>query len=213
MKQEKYTFQDLLSIMQTLRAPGGCPWDQAQTHESIKKHVVEEAYELAEAIDSKDPKKIVDESGDLLLQVVFHAQIGTDNDEYTIDDVTDAICRKMMHRHPHIFEAAAAPSDWDEIKRKDRSQGTIAQEMREVTPALPALMRAEKIQKKAEKAGFSLPSAEDFSMDELGLGALLFRVADQCRKHGIDPELALSRYLRQFISEFEKFEQEKEKNK
>ena len=103
MNQKKYDFQDLLSIMQRLRAADGCPWDRKQTHESIKKHVVEEAYELVEAIDSGDNQKIADESGDVLLQVVFHAQIAAEEGGYDIDDVTDAICRKMIHRHPHLF--------------------------------------------------------------------------------------------------------------
>ncbi len=206
MKQKKYDFQDLLSIMQRLRAADGCPWDREQTHESIKKHVVEEAYELVEAIDSGDDQKIADESGDVLLQVVFHAQIAAEEGSYDINDVTDAICRKMMHRHPHLFGTANEPADWDEIKRKDRSQATVAEEMRGVSAALPALMRAEKILRKAEKAGYTAPQTEDFSMDELGLGALLFRVADQCRKHHIDPELALSRYLTHYITEFEEKE-------
>ena len=206
MNQKKYSFQDLLSIMQRLRAADGCPWDRKQTHESIKKHVVEEAYELVEAIDSGDNQKIADESGDVLLQVVFHAQIAAEEGGYDIDDVTDAICRKMIHRHPHLFGTANEPADWDEIKRKDRSQATVAEEMRGVSAALPALMRAEKILRKAEKAGYAAPQTEDFSMDELGLGALLFRVADQCRKHHIDPELALSRYLNHYITEFEEKE-------
>ena len=206
MNQKKYDFQDLLSIMQRLRAADGCPWDRKQTHESIKKHVVEEAYELVEAIDSGDNQKIADESGDVLLQVVFHAQIAAEEGGYDIDDVTDAICRKMIHRHPHLVGTADEPADWDEIKRKDRSQATVAEEMRGVSAALPALMRAEKILRKAEKAGYTAPQTEDFAMDELGLGALLFRVADQCRKHHIDPELALSRYLNHYITEFEEKE-------
>ena len=210
MNQKKYDFQDLLSIMQRLRAADGCPWDRKQTHESIKKHVVEEAYELVEAIDSGDNQKIADESGDVLLQVVFHAQIAAEEGGYDIDDVTDAICRKMIHRHPHLFGTADEPADWDEIKRRDRSQATVAEEMRGVSAALPALMRAEKILRKAEKAGYTAPQTGDFAMDELGLGALLFQVADQCRKHHIDPELALSRYLNHYITEFEEKENQQD---
>ena len=210
MNQKKYDFQDLLSIMQRLRAADGCPWDRKQTHESIKKHVVEEAYELVEAIDSVDNQKIADESGDVLLQVVFHAQIAAEEGGYDIDDVTDAICRKMIHRHPHLFGTADEPADWDEIKRRDRSQATVAEEMRGVSAALPALMRADKILRKAEKAGYTAPQTEDLAMDELGLRALLFRVADQCRKHHIDPELALSRYLNHYITEFEEKENQQD---
>ncbi len=139
MDRKKYTFADLVGIMKKLRAPDGCPWDREQTHESIKKHVVEEAYELVEVIDKKDEKKIADESGDLLLQVVFHAAIAEDAGEYCIDDVTDAICRKMMHRHPHLFEGGT-PADWDEIKRQDRAQETVAEEIDGISTYLPSLM-------------------------------------------------------------------------
>ena len=215
MKQEKYTFEDLLEIMRRLRAPGGCSWDREQTHESIKKHVVEEAYELVEAIDRGAPSKIADESGDLLLQVVFHAQIGADAGAYDITDVCDAICRKMIHRHPHVFGAEEAETGgatgWDAIKRADRQQETVTAELRGVSPYLPALMRAEKIQKKAAKAGYPLPSAGTKELDELDLGAQLFALAGQCGTNGVDPELALSRYLRQFIADFERFEQQQEK--
>ncbi len=209
MKQEKYTFQDLLHIMARLRSSEGCPWDQAQTHQSIKKHVVEEAYELVEAIDSKIPEKIADESGDLLLQVVFHAQIGADSGSYSIEDVTDAICRKMIHRHPHIF-GDAQDADWDEIKRRDRAQETVTEEMRGISTYLPALMQAEKIQKKAEKAGFYSAPTSSLDIPELTLGARLFSLVGECRDQGVDPELALHRYLGHFISEFKLFEQAKE---
>ena len=101
--KDKYSFDDLVEIVSLLRAPGGCPWDREQTHQSIKKNLIEEGYELIEAIDGGNPEKIADESGDLLLQVVFHAIIGKDSGEYEINDVTDAICRKLIHRHPHVF--------------------------------------------------------------------------------------------------------------
>ena len=218
MKQEKYTFEDLMEIMRRLRAPGGCSWDREQTHESIKKHVVEEAYELVEAIDRGTPDKIADESGDLLLQVVFHAQIGAEAGAYDISDVCDAICRKMIHRHPHVFGAEEAETGgdtgWDAIKRADRQQGTVTEELRGVSSYLPALMRAEKIQKKAEKAGYPLPAGGmDIKMDEMGFGERLFTLVGQCRATSVDPELALNRYLRQFMADFQRFEQQKEKEK
>ena len=148
---EKYTFQDLVDIVTRLRAPGGCPWDREQTHASIKKNLVEEAYELAEAIDSGVAEKMADESGDLLLQVVFHAVIAKDNGEYEIDDVSDAICRKLIHRHPHVFGSVSVSgseevlANWDAIKRNDRAQQSIAAEMKGISAYLPALLRAEKI--------------------------------------------------------------------
>ncbi len=205
--KERYTFADLLGIMEKLRSPDGCPWDRAQTHQSIKKHMVEEAYELVEAIDSGDPKKMADESGDLLLQVVFHAAIAKDGGEYDMNDVTDAICKKMMHRHPHIFEGQEAV-DWDEIKRRDRAQETIADELKGISPYLPALMRAEKIQKKIAKAGFA---PDEISGDtELDLGQQLYALVSRSREWGLDPELALNRYLNHVIATLEESEKTKE---
>ena len=206
--QEKYTFQDLITIMETLRSEDGCPWDRAQTHQSIKKHTVEESYELAEAIDNGDPKKIADESGDLLLQVVFHAAIAKDLGEYTIDDVTDVICRKMRHRHPHIFEGKAE-ADWDEIKRKDRSQKTVTEELRGISAYLPSLMRAEKAQGKLKKAGFyDTPQIPDDP--ELVFGQKLYTLVEEAKANGISLELALNRYLNHLIDAFQKYEETKE---
>ena len=221
--KEKYSFDDLVEIVSLLRAPGGCPWDREQTHQSIKKNLIEEGYELIEAIDGGNPEKIADESGDLLLQVVFHAIIGKDSGEYEINDVTDAICRKLIHRHPHVFgEVEVADSgevlkNWDAIKRADREQSSIAEELRGVSKYLPALMRAEKIQKKAEKAGYKFENeinlsvisddvAEADSAPEKDCGQLLFAAVNFCRRAGVDPELALASYTESFTDEFEKFE-------
>ena len=112
LKNGKYTFDELVEIIEKLRSPNGCPWDREQTHESIRNSMIEEAYELVEAIDGGKGEKIADESGDVLLQVVLHAQIGKDNGEYDINDVTDMISRKMIHRHPHVFgEVSVKNSD------------------------------------------------------------------------------------------------------
>ncbi len=215
-KTEKYNFDDLVEIVSLLRAPGGCPWDREQTHESIKRNLVEESYELIEAIDGGKPEKIADESGDLLLQVVFHAVIGSDNDEYDVSDVTDAICRKLIHRHPHVFGDVSVSGsgevlkNWDAIKRDDRNQKSIAEELRGVSKYLPQLMRAEKIQKKAEKAGYTDPNVmrtgdnADCSAEQCG--QMLFATVQLCRKAGVDPELALKAYTEKFIDNFEKFE-------
>ena len=229
--KDKYTFDDLVEIVSLLRAPGGCPWDREQTHQSIKKNLIEEGYELIEAIDGGNPEKIADESGDLLLQVVFHAIIGKDSGEYEINDVTDAICRKLIHRHPHVFgEVEVADSgevlkNWDAIKRADREQSSIAEELRGVSKYLPALMRAEKIQKKAAKTGFCWESAGQ-ALDKLAeeaqelreavrdntnideeLGDMLFaavRVASTLDK---DPEQALHSACEKFIRRFTAMEQ------
>ncbi|MEG1442017.1 MAG: nucleoside triphosphate pyrophosphohydrolase [Oscillospiraceae bacterium] len=219
----KYKFNDLVDIVSKLRAPGGCPWDAVQTHESIKKNVVEEAYELVEAIDGGDSKKIADESGDMLLQVVFHAIIGSDNGEYDIDDVSDAICRKLIHRHPHVFgdvevkNAEEVLENWDAIKRNDRDQSTITDELKGVSAYLPALMRCEKIQKKAAKAGYETtvnPKLQSSIIEEDTkhniiegkLGKALFDIVEICRKNDIEPELLLNRQIQLFINDFHEFE-------
>lgn len=215
-KTEKYNFDDLVEIVSLLRAPGGCPWDRKQTHESIKRNLVEESYELIEAIDGGKPEKIADESGDLLLQVVFHAVIGSDNGEYDVSDVTDAICRKLIHRHPHVFGDVSVSGsgevlkNWDAIKRDDRNQKSIAEELRGVSKYLPQLMRAEKIQKKAEKAGYTDPhvmgNGDNADCSAEQCGQMLFATVQLCRKAGVDPELALKAYTEKFIDNFEKFE-------
>ena len=194
-KSEKYAYEDLVALVERLRAPGGCPWDREQTHESIKKNLVEEAYELVEAIDGGDPEKIADESGDMLLQVVFHAVIAKDNGEYDIDDVSDAICRKLVHRHPHVFGDVEADSagevlkNWDAIKRADRDQDTVAAELRGVSKFLPAEI-----------------TLDTSAANEKDCGRLLFEAVRLCRESGVDPELALAAYTEKFIDEFEAFE-------
>lgn len=214
-KDGKYTFEELVDIVAKLRAPGGCPWDMEQTHESIRKSMIEEAYELVEAIDGKKPEKIADESGDVLLQVVLHAQIAKDDGEYEMEDVTDAICRKLIHRHPHVFgdveveNSEAVIKNWDAIKRADREQGTIADEMRGVSAYLPSLMRAQKVEKKAVKNGYERIDTEVGAKTEEEFGKLLFEVISACNKYDIDAEVALSGYLRKYIDEFEKFEENK----
>ena len=227
---KKYTFEDLLSIMEKLRGEGGCPWDREQTHESIKRSIMEEGYELIEAIDTGDGAKMADESGDLLLQVVFHAQIGKELGEYDMSDVTDAICKKLIHRHPHIFggedikTADGVLDMWDAIKRNDRDQKTIAEEMRGVSKYLPSLIRAEKVQSKAAKNGYlfndlSIADAvynklkmidenTDKAAAEKYLGQILFSIVTIAKKAGIDAEVALNREISNFISEYEKYESE-----
>lgn len=112
-----YTVEDLRRIVHLLRAPGGCPWDGAQTHESIRRNFLEEAYEVAEAIDEKNPAHLKEELGDVLLQVLFHASIEEDAGRFTLDDVADGICKKLIFRHPHVFGGAAAtPDSWEELK-------------------------------------------------------------------------------------------------
>lgn len=211
----KYTFEDLVNIIEILRAPGGCPWDREQTHESIRKNAVEEAYEMVEAIDKKLPEKIADESGDVLLQVVLHAQIAKDNGEYDINDVTDIISRKMIHRHPHVFSDGSAKTSnevlnkWDAIKRADRNQTSVTEDLKGVSKYIPTLMRAQKIRKKASKAGYTYTPVDYTAKTEEEFGKLLFDISAAAGDLGIDPEVALSGYINKFIDDFKAFEESK----
>ena len=162
-----YTVEDLRRIVHLLRAPGGCPWDGAQTHESIRRNFLEEAYEVAEAIDEKNPAHLKEELGDVLLQVLFHASIEEDAGRFTLDDVADGICKKLIFRHPHVFGGAVAtPDSWEELKRQEKGQTTYTATLQSVAKSLPGLWRAEKIQAKAEKAGFEWPNVQA-AMDKL----------------------------------------------
>ncbi len=226
---KKYTFEDLLGIVEKLRGKGGCPWDMEQTHDSIKQSIIEEGYELIEALENGEFDKMADESGDLLLQVVFHAQIGKESGEYDIDDVTNAVCSKLIHRHPHVFgdvkvaDSEEVLANWSEIKRRERGQKSIAQDMEGVSRALPALMRSEKIQGKAEKTGYIfndpvitaesianmigiLRENEDKDVAEKYIGKMLFELVTVAKASGVDAETALSKYTENFIKEFAKHE-------
>ena len=151
---ERYDIQDLRRIMALLRAPGGCPWDREQTHESIRRNMLEEAYEVVEAIDEKDPEHLKEELGDVLLQVVFHAQMAREEGLFTFDDVVDGVAQKMV---AHADDSAQALDTWDAQKREEKDQRTASDTLKAVARSLPALIRAEKIQSKAAKAGFDWP--------------------------------------------------------
>lgn len=159
-RKDKYNIEDLLHIMELLRGPGGCPWDAEQTHESIRKDFIEETYEVIEAINKNDKELLKEELGDVLLQVAFHAQIEKEENSFEFSDVCDGICKKLIERHPHVFGDINVSStdevltNWDNIKRKSKGQKTQGSSMLKVPKELPALMRAQKIQSKAKKAGF-----------------------------------------------------------
>ncbi|MCH5186860.1 MAG: MazG family protein [Oscillospiraceae bacterium] len=204
---QKRNFYDLCDIIEKLRAPGGCPWDREQTHQSLRKHMIEEAYEAAEAFDSGVPTKMADELGDVLLQVVLHAQIGKESGEFTIDDVTEAVCEKMVVRHPHIFGSVSAEtseqvlSNWEEIKRRERGGQSVSDSMESVSKALPILTRSEKIYKKATKAGCTTLPEDDSP------GRALFEEMTRLVDRGLDPEEEIGKYLNKFINFFKKFEE------
>ena len=171
-KKERYDFNDLVEIMKYLRAPNGCPWDRVQTHESIRSNFIEETYEVIEAIDNKDNELMKEELGDVLLQVVFHSEMSAEEGEFDINDVINGVCRKLVDRHPHVFGDVKADNSeealrsWDNVKMAKKSQKKQSEAMDSVSKALPSLMRAEKIQKKAAKVGFDWDSV-DGALDKI----------------------------------------------
>lgn len=208
--KQRYDFDDLIRLVQVLRSPEGCPWDRVQTHESIRRNFIEEVYEACEAIDDGDPCHLKEELGDVLLHVVFHAELEAEAGDFDIHDVCDAVTRKMILRHPAIFGGETG-LDWDEIKRREKGQTTLHQELSSVAKSLPALWRAEKLIRKAEKAGAGdpLPAMEQLrrALDAYGesesaenLGELLFAAVRAGISSGIDPEMALTARCEAFIA-------------
>lgn len=216
MKKDFYEFYE---IIKRLRAPNGCPWDIAQTHESLAKHLVEEAYETYDAIIDKDSHHTMDELGDVLLQIAMHACIAEENGEYTMDDITDNVSEKMITRHPHIFGEATADTpqevlhNWEEIKRRERGQQSLSESLEDVTRSLPALSRAEKIIKKVKKAQ-KLPEYEkniipkDLEIEDGdALGQCLFEICTLANRKNLDPEAELTRFLKNFTKNLKNIEE------
>ncbi len=226
-----YNCQDLREIVRILRHPGGCSWDMEQTHQSIRRNFLEEAYEVAEAIDQGSTEHLKEELGDVLLQVVFHADIEDDAGRFDLDDVADGVCKKLIYRHPHVFgdvtvhSTGEILSNWEELKKKEKGQATQADAVDAVARSLPALWRAEKIKKKAAKAGFDWRSAAGAldklseELDELRaaaldgdgdpveeLGDLLFAAVCVARFLNADPEDALHAACDKFSARFRRLE-------
>ncbi|MBE6595707.1 MAG: nucleoside triphosphate pyrophosphohydrolase [Ruminococcaceae bacterium] len=226
LKKDRYNAADLVTIVELLRLPGGCPWDREQTHVSLRKDLIEETYEVIEAIDNEDPVLLREELGDLLLQVVMHARIEEEAGRATFDEVAGDVCRKMIHRHPHVFGDTKAETvgevlqNWESIKSEEKSRNTVTDKLNAIPRQLPALMRAAKVGKKAGVMDF--PDAdsalaklreETREVEEaLGgangeeifeeIGDLLFSAANLARKAGVDPEEALVRATDKFIRRF-----------
>ncbi len=205
-KKERYGFDDLIEITRILREPGGCPWDGAQTHESIRKNMIEEAYEAVEAIDAKDDDNLCEELGDLLYQVSFHSRMAEERNAFCAADVVDGICKKLVFRHPHIFENEQAPdpdaalSVWEKRKDQEKSRKTPVEALQGIAKSLPALTYAEKVQKKAALCGYPADepekavarAAEAFAKGgKPDIGELLYGVVTLAASYGIDPEGAL----------------------
>lgn len=209
---EKKNFYDFCDIIEKLRAPGGCPWDREQTHQTLKKHLLEEAYEACDAIDDENPRKIADELGDVLLQIVMHAQIAKEDGTFDIDDVTDVVSRKMIERHPHVFgdvvvnNSSEVLDNWEEIKKKQRGQKKAWEAMEGVTRSLPSLYRTGKIIEKAQKAGF-IEKEENSVFTEEQIGQKLFEICVIACQNGINAEEALSSFTKKFIKKIKNIEE------
>ena len=222
--------EQLLRIMARLRAPDGCPWDREQSHATLRQSVIEEAYEVAAAINTGDDANLREELGDLLLQVVFHAQMASERGDWNFDAVASGIVEKLVRRHPHVFgsenasDSAAVLTRWEEIKRAEKGTAATASALDGVSEGLPSLMRAEKVQKKAAKVGFDwseLPPVVAKVREEIAevegalgdtekveeeVGDLLFAVVNLARKLKVDGEVALQRATDKFATRFREVE-------
>lgn len=164
IRKEQYNIQDLLEIMRLLRSPEGCPWDREQTHASIRKNLLEEAYEAAEAIDADSDEMMTEEFGDVLLQVVFHARMAEEAGRFDFDRICDGVCKKLIIRHPHIFGDVKVSgseevlANWNRIKQETKGNTTPGQELAAISGALPSLMRGQKIVKTAVRTGLMPPA-------------------------------------------------------
>ena len=231
LQKKTYQFEDLKDIMTILRSESGCPWDLEQTHESIRSCMIEEAYEVIEAIDTANSSLLREELGDVLFQVMFHSQIEFEKNEFSVDDVVNDICVKMIHRHPHVFakdQALDSADDvvvqWESIKVEEKQRRTTASRLRSIPPMLPALMRAKKVASKAglsqsdfgcEEEILSLANAM-FCADEAdkvnAMGELLMKLSVYADAEKIDAEYALGQAIERRIREIEKKECQNCKN-
>lgn len=228
----EYNITDLISIMRILRSPDGCPWDKVQTHQSIRDNFIEETYEAVEAIDTENTTLLREELGDVLMQVIFHSLMEEEKGVFDFNDVCDEVCKKLILRHPHVFADTVAETpdevlkNWDSIKMEEKSQKTYADSVDSVAKSLPSLMRAQKVQKRASKAGMDFSSFDDaFSKideetaelktavlandtDKMSdeLGDLLFSVVNVARFLKIDSEHALYNATDKFSDRFRKVE-------
>ena len=230
LERTRFNMDDLMAVVAKLRAPDGCPWDREQTHESLLPDLLEESYEYIQAVRDNDVDHMYDELGDVLLQIALHTQIAIEHGDFTIDDVTSAICYKMIERHTHVFGQVKADTaedvlnNWEAFKREQRGIQTHAQAMEEVSLGLSSLLRAYKVQKKARKVGFDFDGAldalakvheeadeireniENGEDPEMELGDLFFAAVNVCRLCKKDPDIALTASTNKFIKRFKNME-------
>ena len=213
LSKEKYDFEDLRAVMGILRSENGCPWDREQDHHSIRGNLIEETYEVVEAIDTENPSLLCEELGDLLFQIFFHAEIEDEAGRFDVTNVVHEVCQKMITRHPHVFGTVEADTtaevlkNWDAIKTEEKQRLSLGDKLRAIPPMLPSLMRAAKVSKKAELFANANAShlqesiarqaasikADSLSVEqaEAEIGSLLLSVTGLCQKLGVDAEKAL----------------------
>ena len=213
LEKEKYDFEDLRTVMKVLRSENGCPWDREQDHHSIRSNLIEETYEVVEAIDTENAALLREELGDLLFQIMFHAELEDEKGSFDIDDVTDEICKKMISRHPHVFGNVEAETtaqvlkNWDAIKTEEKQRLSLGDKLRAIPPMLPSLMRAAKVNKKAKICEnvstaalcqrlidevSALPvEGEDNASRASQMGAILLTAVQLCEKMQVDAEESL----------------------
>ena len=232
-KKESYNVDDLRTIMEILRSDEGCPWDREQNHVSVRKNFLEETYEVLEAIDSGDTELLKEELGDVLMQVVFHARMEEEIGSFNLDDVADGVCKKLILRHPHVFgdvqveNADEVLKNWDAIKKKEKHQESFTETLQNVPKVLPALMRAEKVQHRAARAGvdfadeFDALNALQEKIAELGdvlddgdlnnldevMGDIFFDCVNVVRFFHVDSEKCLTKATETFINRFRRVEE------
>ena len=230
LSQKRYTFDDLVDVVVVLRSEQGCPWDREQDHKSIRNDFIEETYEVIEAIDTDDPVLLREELGDVLLQVVFHARIEEQEGRFDIGDVANDICVKLIHRHPHVFGDVYAKNseqvleNWDMIKSEEKQRMTVTDKLRAIPPMYPALLRAQKVGKKASCFDFAdAAQARDKVLEEVAevmevtddaieaekeIGDLLLAVTSLARMLHVNAEEALFHATNRFIDRFEAIEKQ-----
>lgn len=232
-RKDFYDMDDLLSIVRILRSPEGCPWDRVQTHQTLRRNMLEEAYEAVEAIDLHDVSLLREELGDVLLQVILHCQISADEKEFTFSEVCNGLAQKLVFRHPHVFgnQQAANSEDalmvWEKQKREEKNQTTVSQTLQQVARSLPALMRAEKVQSRLVKGGFEADSSDVILQQLLqklsdledgtittteekasAVGNMFYGLVQLSRQFGIDPEEQLNQATNDVIEQVIALEQE-----
>lgn len=231
--KDHYNINDLIEIVKVLRSENGCPWDKVQTHESIRNSLIEEVYEVIEAIDMGSSEMLLEELGDVLLQVVFHAQIKTEENVFNFEDVCNDICQKLIIRHPHVFGQVTVNNcdevltNWEKIKQQTKGQTTFTETLESVPKTFPALMKAQKIGKRAAKSGMDFANISDaierlkseineleeaIALNDKGkideeLGDVLFSCTNIARKVDTDAEMVLADATEKFIKRFAKTEE------